>query len=302
MLGLTRALPLKPDTKPTSFYPMPSDMLNATFAAEATREFDEVPARGPYTLGMSNVAIFVSLPDLTGNSTITAKMRALAADGRKAASYLPADYRSDPTMVAGYQHQLSVLADFFDNPESPSLESGFATGTTVHAINLHQLSRGTVRLNTTDPLGQPILDYRVGTNPIDWDVYLAHTRYLRRMIPTATLQKYGAVEAAPGAAVQSDADLIQYIKDTMIFSYMHPCCTAAMLPRSKGGVVGPDLRVHGAGGLRVVDMSILPFLPSSHLSQTAYAVGEKVSVAFVAETCAVFPSNLEPSRGICSKH
>jgi choline dehydrogenase-like flavoprotein len=91
------------------------------------------------------------------------------------------------------------------------------------------------------------------------------------------MQKYGAVEVSPGASVQSDEDLISYVKDNMTFSYMHPCCTAAMLPREKGGVVGPDMKVHGADGLRVIDMSVLPFLPSSHLSATAYAVGEKVS-------------------------
>lgn len=52
-----------------------------------------------------------------------------------------------------------------------------------------------------------------------------------------------------------------------------------MLPKDKGGVVGPDLKVHGAPGLRVVDMSISPLLIGSHLSATAYAVGEKVRLA-----------------------
>lgn len=225
---------------------------------------------------MSNSAIFVSLPNVTTNySTITAKIRAMVADG-SAASYLSPDHSSDPTMIAGYNQQLSVIADFLENPEAPSLESGFATGTSINAINLHQLSRGTVRLNSTDHLTQPILDYRTGTNPIDFDVYLAHLRFLRKVVPTAALQEYGAVEIGPGDMVQDDVDLISYIKNQMTFSFMHPCCTAAMLPREKGGVVGPDLKVHGAAGLRVVDMSILPFLPSSHLSQLAYAVGEKV--------------------------
>jgi choline dehydrogenase-like flavoprotein len=58
---------------------------------------------------------------------------------------------------------------------------------------------------------------------------------------------------------------------------MHPCCTAAMMPKPKGGVVDKDLKVHGAKGLRVVDMSVLPLVPAAHLSATAYAVGEKVS-------------------------
>src|SRR3569833_205012 len=191
-------------------------------------------------------------------------------------------------MVAGYKHQLDVLADLLDNPKAPSMETPFATGTSCRAINLHQLSRGTVRLNQTDNLAQPILAYRTGSNPIDFDVYVAHVRYLRKMIATPAMQKYGAVALGPADSLQTDADLINYTKDQMIFSYMHPCCTAAMMPRNKGGVVGPDLKVHGAAGLRVVDMSVLPFLPSSHLSATAYAVGEKVRAAIVTQASAAF--------------
>ncbi len=49
-----------------------------------------------------------------------------------------------------------------------------------------------------------------------------------------------------------------------------------MMPVEKGGVVGPDLKVHGLGRLRVVDMSIIPMIPGTHTSATAYAIGEKV--------------------------
>jgi choline dehydrogenase len=252
-------------------------MLNPAFAADAAAGFDEIPARGPYTLAMSNSAIYISLPHITVDyMAIISRIRNMVANG-SAASYLPPDYKSDPTMVAGYKHQLSILADLLANPKFPSIETPFATGTSARAIHLHPLSRGTVRLDVRNFLLQPIVDYRTGSNPVDFDVYLAHVKYLRRMIGTATMQKYGVVEVRPGESVQSDEALLDYVKDQMTFSYMHPCCTAAMLPRRKGGVVGPDLRVHGADGLRVVDMSILPFLPSSHLSATAYAVGEKVS-------------------------
>ena len=108
-------------------------------------------------------------------------------------------------------------------------------------------------------------------------LHLAHTRYLRRMIYTPNMQALGAVEVDPGAARQTDAELEAFVRQAAIQSFMHPCCTAAMLPRARGGVVGSDLKVHGAEGLRVVDMSVLPMLPGAHLSWTAYAVGEKVS-------------------------
>jgi choline dehydrogenase-like flavoprotein len=50
-----------------------------------------------------------------------------------------------------------------------------------------------------------------------------------------------------------------------------------------GRVVDVELKVYSAKGLRVVDMSTLPFLPGSHLSSVAYAVGEKAADLIVKE-------------------
>jgi hypothetical protein len=255
---------------------MPSNMLNPAYAAKAAADFDAVPARGPYTLAMSSTALFISLPNVTADYMDIVNRIRNAVENGSSTSYLPA--YSDPTLIAGYKRQLSVLADFLSNPEAPSVEVPFATGTAMRPIILHPLSRGTVRLNVTDPLAQPLLDYRAGSNPIDFDINIAHLKWLRKVIDTPTLQKYGAVEVTPDPSIQSDEDLKAYVKDSMVLSHMHPCCTAAMMPKSLGGVVGPDLKVHGAAGLRVVDISILPFLPSAHTSTTAYAIGEKVSM------------------------
>ncbi|CAI4213924.1 unnamed protein product [Parascedosporium putredinis] len=236
-------------------------MLKDDFLADAVAGFNETPARGPYTLAMANLALFLSLPLITPNSILPT----------------PA-YRDDPTLIAGYEHQLLVLADLLENPEAPSLESPYATaGTSIPSFLLHPLSRGTVRLDPAKPLDQPIVDYRTASNPVDLDLHLAHVKYLRGVFDTPTVQQYKPVVTVPADDVTSDDDLIQFIKETMVFSYMHPCCTAAMLPREKGGVVGTDLRVHGAKGLRVADISVLPILPSSHTSAQAYAIGEKVN-------------------------
>jgi choline dehydrogenase len=40
-------------------------------------------------------------------------------------------------------------------------------------------------------------------------------------------------------------------------------------------VVDPELRVRGIGGLRVVDTSICPTIPSSNTNAAALAIGEK---------------------------
>lgn len=254
---------------------MPSDMLNPAFANQAAAEFNMTPARGPYTLAMSSTALYISLPNVTEEyMNIIKEMRRVADDG-SAASHLPEGSHSN--LIDGYKRQLHVLADLLENSEAPSVEVPFATGTTMRPIILHPLSRGTVHLNLTDHLAQPILDYRAGSSPIDFSIHIAHLRWLRKVLDTPTMRKYGAVAVSPDPAIQSDEDLKAFVKESMVLSHMHPCCTAAMLPRNLGGVVGPDLKVHGAAGLRVVDISILPFLPSAHTSSTAYAVAEKVS-------------------------
>ncbi|KAK4450532.1 GMC oxidoreductase [Podospora aff. communis PSN243] len=264
---------------PSNLSPLPDLLSDPTFLADALAGFNSTPARGPYTLANSNSAIYIPHPTLAGPNhthTLTSRIHRSIHD-RSALLSLPPDYSNDPALSAGYTHQLTLLASLLSDPHAPSLESTWATGNSTRAINLHPLSRGTVRLNLTHPLELPVVDYRTASNPLDFTLYIDHIRYLRKMISTKAMQAYGAVEVSPGAAVQSDEALREYVKEQMIFSFMHPCCTAAMLPREKGGVVGRDLGVYGARGVRVVDVSVLPFLPSSHLSALAYALGERAA-------------------------
>ena len=57
----------------------------------------------------------------------------------------------------------------------------------------------------------------------------------------------------------------------------HPVGTCSMLPRHKGGVVDPQLKVYGVNNLRVVDASIFPLLPRANLQSLVYAVAERAA-------------------------
>src|ERR1700748_449213 len=46
----------------------------------------------------------------------------------------------------------------------------------------------------------------------------------------------------------------------------HPGCTCAMLPKSLGGVVDPNLRVYGLANVRVADASVFPLEFAAHVS------------------------------------
>ena len=51
----------------------------------------------------------------------------------------------------------------------------------------------------------------------------------------------------------------------MLHRVFHAVGTAAMSPRgAQWGVLDPDLRVKGTNGLRVVDASAFPYVPTAH--------------------------------------
>lgn len=222
---------------------------------------------------MGNSAAYVSLPEITAEySRIVASIRQQIEDG-SALDYLPPGVSE--TVQKGYLAQLEAIADALENPEQPILEAPFAT-IPATAFLLKPLSRGTVLLDPEDHDATPIVNYRTAANPVDVDIMVTYVDFFRRLYATDAWKALNAVEVAPGANVTETADLIEYVKDNVVQSLMHPCCTAAMLPREKGGVVDSSLSVYGIAGLRVADCSIIPTLPAAHTTTTAYAIGEKV--------------------------
>ena len=66
------------------------------------------------------------------------------------------------------------------------------------------------------------------------------------------------------------------------YSVFHPCGTCRMGPDVSDAVVDARLRVHGVEGLRVVDASIFPTIPSGNINAPAMMVGERAA-ALMAE-------------------
>jgi hypothetical protein len=101
-------------------------------------------------------------------------------------------------------------------------------------------------------------------------------KWVRKVHKTSAIAALGPVEQTPGTNITTDADLMAVARRTTGSSTAHISGTSAMMSRELGGVVGPDLLVHGVTGLSVADSSIMPLIPGAHICSTVYAVAEKV--------------------------
>lgn len=75
----------------------------------------------------------------------------------------------------------------------------------------------------------------------------------------------------------TDAEIDAYIREYSSTVY-HPVGTSAMSPgNATWGVVDPQLRLKGVDGVRVVDASVWPFLPSAHTQGPTYLIAERAA-------------------------
>ena len=125
-------------------------------------------------------------------------------------------------------------------------------------------SVGYVRARSADPFEDPAIQPNYLQHPSDRQVLLAGMRLARRLLRTPPLAACFDHESLPGDRVQTDDELLDFARRYGSTSY-HLIGTARMGPASDpSAVVDKQLRVHGIEGLRVVDASIMPGMPSAN--------------------------------------
>ena len=100
-------------------------------------------------------------------------------------------------------------------------------------------------------------------------------RILRRILRTEPFSSCLDSEHRPGAEVESDEALADYVRTTASTVY-HPVGTCKM-GKDAMSVVDERLRVHGVAGLRVADASIMPQIPSGNTNAPTIMIGEKAA-------------------------
>ncbi|MBI1396902.1 MAG: FAD-dependent oxidoreductase [Betaproteobacteria bacterium] len=138
-------------------------------------------------------------------------------------------------------------------------------------------SAGTVEVRSRDPLEAPRIQPNYLAEEDDRRVLLDGVRLARRLLETQALSAYVDGEAMPGPQVTRDDELLDFIRRVGVSSY-HLNGTARMGPASDAGsVVDAELRVRGTAGLRVVDASVMPTIPSANTCAATMMIAEKAA-------------------------
>ncbi|PWW76307.1 GMC oxidoreductase [Tuber magnatum] len=248
---------------------------NASWDAESKALFYS-NREGPWTAGSPNSVAFLPL------STYTDKAEALlgAYTTQEPGQHLRDG--SEPAVIAGFQKHRQILLNRLAGTHTAAMEFIWLSGANQRfqmpfSISVtHPFSRGFIEINSTDPLAAPIVDLRTGSNPVDLNLFVEAFRFNRRLVQTPAIQELVPTELTPGPLLREDEELGQFARANLSTMF-HPSGTSAMQPREIGGVVDHNLMVYGTRNLRVVDASIMPLIPGSHLVSTVYAIGEKAA-------------------------
>lgn len=150
-------------------------------------------------------------------------------------------------------------------------------GFQAHVGPMRSPSRGAVSLRSSDPMADPLIRFNYMSDPQDWWEFRQCIRLTREIFAQEAFKPFVKHEIQPGAAVQSDAELDDFIRAHAESAY-HPCGTCRMGRADDPlAVVDPQARVIGVDGLRVADSSIFPRITNGNLNAPSIMVGEKVS-------------------------
>lgn len=193
------------------------------------------------------------------------------------AAHIAAFCKSRPDL-SGPDIQFHILPATMDleklvNEQKMELEA--APGLTIAPCQLRPESRGHIRIKSPDPSVYPAIFANYLADPLDQEVAVAGLKWARKIGEAPALAPYVDHEMDPGAAVASDAQLLEFARLAGSTIY-HPVGTCQM-GHGPMAVVDDQLRVKGLEGLRVVDASIMPRLVSGNTNAPTIMIAEKAS-------------------------
>ena len=145
----------------------------------------------------------------------------------------------------------------------------------IHVDQLRPRSRGQITLKSANPLEKPLMTFNYLQDPEDLAEMLKGVKKARELISQRAFDEFRGQELIPGQKVQSDADLVQFIREAAETDY-HPSCSCAM-GNGEMAVVDEEMKVRGVRNLRVVDASVMPQIISGNLNAPTQMIAARAA-------------------------
>jgi choline dehydrogenase len=153
-------------------------------------------------------------------------------------------------------------------------------GMTCTFYQLRPESKGSIHIKSPDPAQYPAIRFNFLSDPLDRQTLVDGMRVARGILGSPAMAQLKGEELKPGKAVQSDDEILDWIRGSAETAY-HPTCTCKM-GNDAMAVVDAQLKVHGLDGLRIADGSIMPTLVSGNTNAACIMIGEKAAQMILA--------------------
>ena len=148
-------------------------------------------------------------------------------------------------------------------------------GMTVAVCPVRPSSRGTIMAASADPLAYPAIRPNYLGDEDDLRVLRAGFDFTRSILAAPALARHSVAETRPGVPLDGKEEFAAFARRDGTTLY-HPVGTCKM-GEDPMAVVDSRLRVHGMGGLRVVDASVMPVLSSGNTNAPTIMIAEKAA-------------------------
>ena len=172
--------------------------------------------------------------------------------------------------IPNIQHHFIPILVYANGTQAPD-QHGFQ----CHVCPVRPTSRGSISLHSSDPTAAPLLQPNCMTTDYDLREMIDSIKVTRDGFNQPAMDPFRGEELFPGPGVQSDKEIISYLRESATSCY-HPSGTCKM-GLDDLSVVDAKLRVRGLEGLRVVDASIMPQVVSGNTNSTIMMMAEKIS-------------------------
>jgi choline dehydrogenase len=178
--------------------------------------------------------------------------------------------KSDPAWIApdlqiGFVHVPFDISIGHRHPNSFSILPGV----------VRPLSRGWIRLASKNPLEKPLINPNYLALETDVARLVQSVKIAREIFAARAFTSWIKQELVPGPDISSDEQLRAFVRKNAD-SYHHQVGSCKM-GLDDMAVVDPQLCVNGVTGLRVVDASIMPTVPSGNCHTGILMLAEKAA-------------------------